>query len=319
MLLLIRAFIPKDIQIIIEGFDFASYLYGFIPWNKIDIYPSFLYNFKFPLINSSLEVVGMQYGSTIANIFSILAWNFLMIVFTLIILLVKFLSKIFWDNMRWSWMIKALNWIFDKLYRMLIFAYFIRNVLELSQFFLISSINEVYENNTTDIYRLISFIFSIIVIFLYISIIGVVLYLVLSSYKLSENKHNKLEEFFRGLKQERKHRLYVAILLWRRLVFVILIITWVLLMSRILAAILTIIQVAYIVLLSFIRPYEGTKGNLIEILNEIYFAFLILFLSIINTESDWSSIKTNFYMWVIVSNTFVVFIIVFGKIWIYYF
>ena len=85
-------------------------------------------------------------------------------------------------------------------------------------------------------------------------------------------------------------------------------------MSRILAAILTIIQVAYIVLLSFIRPYEGTKGNLIEILNEIYFAFLILFLSIINTESDWSSIKTNFYMWVIVSNTFVVFIIVFGKI-----
>ena len=95
LLLLIRAFIPKDIQIIIEGFDFASYLYGFIPWNKIDIYPSFLYNFKFPLINSSLEVVGMQYGSTIANIFSILAWNFLMIVFTLIILLVKFLSKIF--------------------------------------------------------------------------------------------------------------------------------------------------------------------------------------------------------------------------------
>ena len=83
--------------------------------------------------------------------------------------------------------------------------------------------------------------------------------------------------------------------------------------SRVLIIVLFLIQVVYILKLSYLRPYEETKGNFIEILNEIYFGFLVIFLAIVNTKDEWNSIKTNTYMWVLVSNTFVVLIIVSGR------
>ena len=122
-----------------------------------------------------------------------------------------------------------------------------------------------------------------------------------------------LKSFFRGIQQNKRHKFYVALLLLRRFLFVILLITWLFISSRVLTIFLSLIQVIYILNLSYWRPYEETKGNLIEILNEIYFGFLVLFLAIVNTEDEWNSTKTNTYMWVLVSNTFVVLVIVSGN------
>ena len=131
----------------------------------------------------------------------------------------------------------------------MIFGCFIRNTLEMSQFFIISSINEIYDSNTTNSNRFISFLFAICMLLFYLLIIGVVSYLALSSYRLNENEHNKLEEVFRGMKLEKKHKFYVSVLLFRRLIFVVLIVTLTSLLSRILAVILTVIQAVYIIYL----------------------------------------------------------------------
>ena len=162
-------------------------------------------------------------------------------------------------------------------------------------------------------YRLLSFIFSISMIIIFVLIVILVLYLTFSAYRLNEREHNLLEEFFRGIQQNKAHKFYVTLILLRRFWFVILLITWLFISSRVLTIVLSIIQALYIWNLSYWRPYKETKGNLIEILNEIYFGFLVLFLTIVNTEAEWNSIKTNTYMWVIVSNTFVVLVIVLGK------
>ena len=122
-----------------------------------------------------------------------------------------------------------------------------------------------------------------------------------------------LKSFFRGIQQNKIHKFYVTLLLLRRFLFVILLITLLFISSRVLTIVLSIIQVLYTLNLLYLRPYEETKGNLIEILNEIYFWFLLIFLTIVNTEDEWNSIKTNTYMWVLVSNTFVVLVIVLGK------
>ena len=136
-----------------------------------------------------------------------------------------------------------------------------------------------------------------------------------SSYSLNENEHNKLEEFFRGLQFDEKHKFYITVLLLRRLVFIVLIITWVSISSRALIGILSFIQIWYVVYLSYIRPYINLKENLIELLNEFYFLFLIVYLIAINTESEWSTLKENIYLYVLVSNTLVIFMIVLGKAW----
>ena len=242
--------------------------------------------------------------------------SFIMILFSCLICFIKPLLLRFRENQRCSCFIKTLCWIANKLYCIMIFGYFIRNILEMSQFILISSINEVYDSNTENAYRLTSFIYSVLMILIFILIAILIIYLTFSSYKLDHSKHNKLEEIFRGLQQDKKHRLYVSLLLLRRLIFVILLVTWMKISSRTLTIILTIIQALYTICLSYLRPYKETKGNIIEILNEIYFGFLILFLTFTNTEDEWNSVKTSIYMWVLVTNTFIVFIIVLGKTWI---
>ena len=122
-------------------------------------------------------------------------------------------------------MTKTTFWIADRLYRILTFGFFIRNTLELSQFILISSINEIYESNTEDSYRLISFVFSILMVIFFVLMVGLIQYLTFSSYSLNENEHNRLEEFFRGLQFDGKHKFYTTVLLLRRLTFIVLLIT----------------------------------------------------------------------------------------------
>ena len=311
--MLTRAYIPKDVQTVIEGSDFASNIYEYFSIYKLSIYPLFLRKFEFDLTNQSLEPLGMNYDSTFANISSMLVCTFLMIPISLFIYFFRKLAYRCRESQRCSWGAKTQYWIVDKFCRMMVLGYFIRNCLEMSQFILISSVNEIYQWDTTDFYRLLSFIFSILMILIFVLVVLLVLYLTFSTYRLNEREHNLLEEFFRGIQQNKRHKFYVALLLLRRFLFVILLITWLFISSRVLIIVLSLIQVIYILNLSYLRPYEETKGNLIEILNEIYFGFLVLFLAIVNTEDEWNSTKTNTYMWVLASNTLVVLVIVSGN------
>ena len=314
--MLTRAYIPKDVKVLIEGFDFASNIYEYFSIYKLDVHPSFLRKFEFDLTNQSLEPLGMNYDSTFANTSSVLVYTFLMIFISVFIYFIRKLTNTCRESWRCSWGAKTLYWIADKLYRMMVLGYFIRNWLEMSQFILISSVNEIYQLNITDLYRFLSLLFSISMILIFLQVVILILYLTFSKYKLNEGEHNLLEEFFRGIQQNKRHKFFVTLLLLRRFLFVILLITWLFMSSRILIIVLSLIQVVYILTLSYLRPNEETKGNLIEILNEIYFGFLLLFLSIVNTEEKWNSTKTNTYMWVLVSNTFAVFVIVLGKNWL---
>ena len=311
--MLTRAYIPKDVQVWIEGSDFVLNIYDYFSIYKLDIHPSFLRKFEFDLKNQSLRSLGMNYESTFANTSSVLVYTFLMILISVFIYFIRKLVNRCRESRRCSWGAKTLYWIVDKLYRMMVLGYFIRNWLEMIQFILISSVNEIYQWDTMNSKRLISFIFSISMILIFVLVVILVLYLTFSTYRLNEKEHNLLEEFFRGIQQNKRHKFYVTILLLRRFLFVILLITWLFMSSRVLTIVLSLIQFFYILSLLYLRPYEETKGNLIEILNEIYFGFFVLFLGIVNTEDKWNSIKTNAYMWVLVSNTFVVLIIVSGK------
>ena len=312
LLLLTRAFIPIDIRAIIEGSDFTSNIYDYLPLRNLN--SSVLRNFEFELTNASLEPLGIKYNSTFANMISMIEWTLLIIIFSILVWLLRILFSRFRHSQRWSCLAKVLYWIVDRIYRIMIFGYFIRSALEMSQFILISSVNEVYNWNTENVYRLTSLIFWILMILIFLFIACLVFYLIFSSYRLNKSEHNKLEEFFRGIKKDKKHRFYVILLLLRRTIFVTLLITWTSVSSRILTSVLTVIQVFYVACISYLRPCVEIKGNLIEILNELYFGFLILFLAIVNNEGEWSSNKENSYMWILVSNTFIVFLIVLCKV-----
>ena len=146
LLLLTRAFLSKDIRAVIEGSNFASNIYGYFSLKNLQMYPSFFNQFEFELVNLSLKPFGINYGSTLANIYPILAFTLFMIVLTFSIFIIKLIFSKCIENERWSWMIKAIFWIADRLYKILTFGFFIRNTLELSQFILIFVIFSKYWN-----------------------------------------------------------------------------------------------------------------------------------------------------------------------------
>ena len=161
------------------------------------------------------------------------------------------------------------------------FSFYIRNALEMSQFILISSTNEIFNYNIASHTRLISFIYAILVIGTYIFLFVLIQYLTFSSYRLNENQHNKLGEFFSGLKEDKKSRFYLTLLLMRRVAFILLIILLSSILSRVIIGILLAIQLVYLGCIVYLRPYKETKGNIIEIFNEIYFtSFILIFFSI---------------------------------------
>ena len=131
--------------------------------------------------------------------------------------------------------------------------------------------------------------------------------------KLKNIEQSKQSKLFNGIKLQRKHRLYPSTLLIRRTIFVSFLIWLVIVQSRVLIAILSLIQLFYLVYISYLRPYIETKDNIIEIMNEVYFLLLLFLLIFFNNESDWSSITTSAYMWTISSNSIVSFLIVFGN------
>ena len=122
-----------------------------------------------------------------------------------------------------------------------------------------------------------------------------------------------LGSFFSGLKEDKKSRFYVTLLLLRRFTFILLIILLSSIPSRAIIGILLAIQLVYMGCIMYLRPYKEVKGNIIEILNEIYFFSLIWIFLVFNEESNWSSIKTQIWMWFLTSNTLASFLIVVGK------
>ena len=175
------------------------------------------------------------------------------------------------------------------------------------QFLLISWTYEVYLFKTSTSWIITSLVFSFILLICHLLIIWICL------IKLKENVQTKQSKLFKGIKQQRKHRLYPSTLLIRRTIFVSFLIWLVIVQSKVLIAILSFIQLIYLVYISYLRPYIETKDNIIEIMNEVYFLLLLFLLIFFNNERDWSSITTSAYMWTISSNSMMSFLLVFSN------
>ena len=313
LLLLTREFIiPNNIEVIITKSKFALNIYEYI-FDKLNIHTGFFHKFEFELRNHKLEKFEIKYISTLANSDSILVWLIIILILHMCLWLVRWIFSKWKDCKKWVCFIKIIQIIIEKVFNIMTFGFYIRNVLELSQFILISSISEINEIDISDSLRIISFVFAVLMILCNITLLIIINYLTFSRYELIENKHNKLGEFICNLQENKKSRFYLTMLLVRKLSFVALLITLVSVSSRILIGIMISIQLVYGVYIIFVRPYKEFKENLILIINEVYFSLFLITFEILNNEEAWSSLKTNLFLWIFASNFMVALIIIISK------
>ena len=299
LLLMTRSYIPDDVKLIITGLNFLLNLPLYFSFNRMTVYNYTLNNFNFELSNYSLSYVEVNSDSSISNTASFFIITLMMIVINFVVLtLCKLIAKCQID-LTAGWFAKTVKWIVDKLYNLLTFSYYIRTALEMNQYLLICSLYEIYNFNTSNPYRIASLVFAVLLLLGWLLTAVFAFCLSISSYTVDEDKHNKLGEYFSGLKLDIKFKFYIFILIVRRTVFVISLVTWVLVASRLLIGILAILQLIYLAYVCYLRPFKEIKDNLVEIINELYFYLLLSSLVYLNTKSNWSPLTTTIYMWVI--------------------
>ena len=317
LLFLTGSFIPIDIEVIITGL--AIY---FNPFSYLQLKLNGNYNFvsdffDFGLENSNLEKLGIQSDSTIVNITSFI---FALIIIWFLHLWIAMTQKLLPNESNsncWSYMLSGIHWILQKLIILFTFALHIRIILETNQFILVSWVSEIYHLNFSGAKRIISFIFAFFILIAWITIIIITILLALSKIddqiSESQDKRNKFDHLFNGITLNKKSWLFVWILLTRRAVFVILLITLGPKSSIIVISLLVGFQLIYFVFLVGIRPYEEVNCNVIEITNELYFLVILASLLKYNTAADWEGTPTTAYTWLISSNFFVGLFVNFGK------
>ena len=218
LLLLTRAFIPDQIKEIITDQSFLLNPFDTFPWFNPHFYGDLLGDFKIDIDNPKLKDFKIDSSSTIYNSFSIIEGTIWMVILHI---LVYFIHKRYLNRNiegRWAKLIRLFLYICKRTFEIMTFAFYIRNILEMSQFFMISWINEIYSFNFSGIYRIISTSFALFVFIFFITIIILLVLFALSSYKELEGEHNRLGEIFIGLKSNKKGRIYVAITMICRLI-----------------------------------------------------------------------------------------------------
>ena len=209
LLFLTRAFIPLEVKTIISGNSIALNLPQYFNFQKLDFYSSALSYFDFSLSDQNFDSLNIQSDSSLYNLNPTLILGILLVLFHFIILLLKYLLSKTETTGKWSKFLFIIKWIISKIFNILTFGYYIRCILEMNQFILITSVYEVYSLNLSQNIRIMSFIFAILIWITCLALIAFVAYLSFSSYETVEGKHNKLEELFSGIKMQKKHKLWL--------------------------------------------------------------------------------------------------------------
>ena len=316
LLLLTRAFIPNDIQTVITGSAFSlnpsSYIlmsFNLLYLNLFNLFDCF----DFGLSNSLLEPFGIKSDSSVYNWSSFVCIMIMCNLFYLILLWLKCCSSTSQANENTSRWNKIVTLLIKKAYEFFTFSYYIRALIEMNQFILVSSINEIHQFNVTGGLRITSLVVAFWLLALCLSLITISLYLAVTFDAENQSKCKHFKEFFAGLKPQKKFRLYTSIQIFRRVLFVLILIIFDTTLAETIVTIIWVLQFIYLVYAVILRPFDEIKTNIIEILNEVYILALFMILIFINTAEKWSSTKIMIYIWVIWSNSIIILLIVWSE------
>ena len=183
---------------------------------------------------------------------------------------------------------------------------YIRTTLEMSQFFLSACIYEISKFNHSSGIKLTSLIISGVILITWLALL---IFIFILAFKHIESTHKVLSEFFKGIKPSKKHRLWLPISLIRLLLSISIIVA----VHSYSVIIAVGVQIIYTFIVIYIRPFTHVQPNVIGCMNEIYFTVLLSMLTYFNSEARWKSTVKDVYIWIIISNSILSFLITTGN------
>ena len=157
--------------------------------------------------------------STIYSVFWIFTFMFYFCLFHIGLHFLQGCVKKISEDGKCKVIVKAIKWWFFQIYKFMNFRFYIRNILMLCQFILISSFYDIATFSRGGNYRIFSMLFAIFLLLFYISVTGVIIYLIFSKRQANARIIENLKELFSEVKELKRHKLHLAIFFIRRMVY----------------------------------------------------------------------------------------------------
>ena len=253
LLPLTEVFVPKDIEDYFTGMSFLSFDLSFIPFSATPLINSVFSYFEFEQEDEYLQEIGMQYGSSILNQFSMIFMiSLLMILHVTVILSYRIIDK---DESTRKYK------ILSKLMDLFLFTIYVRTFVEALQMMMLSSLIEIKTFDTSEISR----VFSILISFLFTLLcVGLIVLMAVEWIRSKDPKIFKQQKYFKevfsGVKDKWRARCYMLLNFGRRAIFIIAIVFPVANPIHTII-IFAIIQVVYYATVIYLRPLDCKKGN----------------------------------------------------------
>ena len=260
--------------------------------------------------NVELELIGIETGSSLNNCVGIFSSILILIILNILVWLLPDITLDEKSN-KWTKVIKNLV---TKLSNLFMFTIYIRTIMESYQFLLLANISNLRDYDVSTAPQIASLSFSAVIFALCVLFLVAAFMMFQKSNKKSKRKKRlKWEEFLSGVKEKKIAKIYCFLALLRRFLMV----SW-LLLSKPLGAKgsvegLLLVQIPYFIFFIIVRPFDQVKNNMVEGTNELFLVVIISYLCFYNTESMWTDSATQIFIYVILGNTAVVVLILFGK------
>ena len=312
LLILTRSNMPDDVIEAIAGAKIALNFSGLFYLQDSSAYRSVFQNAYFELSNPTFSSLDLYSECTIYNISPLLILIFLILmIFVLFYFLNKQLSN--WNMQNVCPRIaQKLRYIGSYSSWVILAKVYIRFIILMNLYILLSAAYEINYFKSSS-WRAVSLLFTIWIIIWLILLIALIFYLSSITRADQVNYEHPSGEFFRGIKRRNEERFYVFVQFMRRIYFVVLLVFYPYSNSWLLILMLIIFQLMYILFLIYLHPYEETKGNIIEIMNESVFFCHLFSHFFITSENDWKSGISQLYFSIIIINVIVMFILIYRK------
>ena len=292
-LILLRTYLPKKIVDYIVANDIFNFNFG-IP--QVDFIPAlrdFLAIFRIEHSDAALHKLSVETLSTFYNLFAHLLILLFMIIIHLIFWLIKSsCSKLKSENC----FVRLMYWIAHKVWNLFTFTLYIRTIMQISQFWTISSISELYMTRMSSISVTFSFAFACVTL---IVIVGFTSLNVVLATDTSDDSKSAFKEYFSGIKNTKVARIYNVVLMLRRAILVSLMVCLSSIDKLFLVLLAVCYQIMHTVLIAWMRPYVAIKDNINEIMIDVVFSALLITLLYLHTEEAWNGVATDAYFYLL--------------------
>ena len=244
-----------NLKSILNPFEFTDF--NFI--SKVDYIKDLL---RYDQSDNYLSLLTFKDQSTFNNIIGYLN---VLILFLIIQISWFLLFKIF-DKIKWG---RAISNTCDAIYESFTFGWYIRLLIEVYIYILISWVSELYVFRFERSHHIASKAISGLVFILW-NVVIIWCFIMILTTNISSNSQNQKRKLcghmFSGLKVQRKSKFYILLYFIRRELFWILTLLFKDLKMAFKISLFSAIQFSYLTCLWFIRPFKNTKDNTVVLI-----------------------------------------------------